>query len=115
MRSTADAAFTSPVQPNPNAHTPTLPRPGDGAKPRVRLGAAPGRAGERLTRGRGSADTIGLKSTLSAVSEGEPAGVDRLHAAHLDDAIRGQVGVRVQLDEGIGAIGEPVDLARRRE
>ena len=51
----------------------------------------------------------------SAVSQEEPAGVDRVHAVHLDDAIRDHVGVRVQLDEGIGAVGEPVDLARRRE
>jgi hypothetical protein len=33
----------------------------------------------------------------------------------LDDAVHGQIGVRVQLDKGVGAVGDPVDLARRRE
>ena len=33
----------------------------------------------------------------------------------LDAALLGRVGVGVQLDEGVGDVGEPVDLAGRRE
>ena len=38
-----------------------------------------------------------------------------MNTEHLDDAVHGRVGVRVQLDEGVGAVGEPVDLTRCRE
>jgi hypothetical protein len=61
------------------------------------------------------ASDLTLGAPSAAVSQEEPAGVDRVHAEHLDDAVHGRVGVRVQLDEGVGAVGEPVDLARRRE
>src|SRR5262245_63586530 len=91
-RSTADATFTSPAQPAPLRRRPTW----QSWRWRETAGDAPAHE-------------------AAAGSKVEPAGIDRLHAAHLDDAIRGQVSVRVQLDEGIGAVGEPVDLARRRE
>src|SRR3954471_18167591 len=51
----------------------------------------------------------------AVISQREPAGVDGVHTEHLDDAVHGVVGVGVQLDEGVGAVGEPVDLAGRRE
>jgi hypothetical protein len=49
------------------------------------------------------------------VSRHEPPGVDRVHTEYLDDAVYGRVGVRVQLDEGVGAVGGKVDLSGRRE
>ena len=40
------------------------------------------------------------------ISQEHHDGIARLHAVELDDAVHGQIGVRVQLDEGVGAVGE---------
>jgi hypothetical protein len=40
------------------------------------------------------------------VSQEHHDGIARLHAVQLDDAVHGQIGVRVQLDKGVGAVGE---------
>src|SRR5262245_23510306 len=73
-------------------------------------GAGPARVTAQSIPGRPSAP-----KRRNAVSQDEPAGVDRLYAEHLDDAVHGQVGIDVELDEGVDAIGEPVDLAGARE
>ena len=60
----------------------------------------------------------GVASDLSrtaAVSQEHQDRVARDHTAELDHAVRGQIGVGVELDECVGAVAEPVDLARRRE
>ena len=64
-----------------------------------------GRHGERL----------GTRRHPPPISQEHHDGIARLHAVQLDDAVHGQIGVRVQLDKGVGAVGDPVDLARRRE
>src|SRR5262245_31643331 len=51
----------------------------------------------------------------AAVSQEHQDGVAVGHAVELDDGVHRQIGVGVQLDESIGAVGEPVDLTRRRE
>ena len=38
-----------------------------------------------------------------------------MNTEHLNDAVHGRVGVRVQLDEGVDAVGGPADLASRRK
>src|SRR5262245_24932666 len=108
MSSTADAAFTSPAQPGPIRIHPTWQSwrwretSGDGARALIATG--------RRSRCWPLRSRTPPAHEAAAASQEEPGGVDRLHAAHLDDAVRRQVGVRVQLDEGIGAVGEPVDL-----
>src|SRR4051795_3182673 len=65
---------------------------------------------------RGRADGVASDSRRTAAASQEHQDrVAREHTAELDHAVRRQVGVSVELDECVGAVAEPVDLARRCE
>ena len=63
----------------------------------------------------GIADMAGLEiGAIRRTLQEHQDGIAREHAVELDDAVRVQIGIRIQLDEGVGAVAEPVNLARRR-